>query len=152
MCTGGGDAPGGDSSDEEGAGAPPKAPSKAPASKAPAKPPKPPLVKPHHKRATWEARFKSKQNEVYSDEPAYKDPLNDSKPLTGTSADVGRFVLMGTDAYPNLKKADRQGAVHLGWSVKIVKFEAGKLWAQEKGESATGFAIAEIMAMVLLSV
>ena len=98
-----------DSSDDEGERAPP------------------PPTKDYHKRQLWAGRFSSGQNVVYSDEPACCDPLNDTQPLLGSAADVGRFVLIRVDAYPNLKQSTRNGAEHLGWSMKIVKFDKKRL-------------------------
>ena len=74
------------------------------------------------------------------------------QPLLGSAADVGRFVLIRVDAYPNLKQSTRNGAEHLGWSMKIVKFDKKRLWIQEKGQSATGFTVEQARSLVLLSV
>ena len=73
--------------------------------------------------------------------------------VQGTKADVGRFVLLPVSAYPLLKEPDRNGKEHVGWSVQIESLGArgAKLWLGEKGESSTGFPVADVKEMVLLS-
>ena len=73
--------------------------------------------------------------------------------VQGTKADVGRFVLLPTSAYPGLKKPDRNSKPHVGWSLKITSLGRGgaQLWLGEKGQSPTGFALAAVKEMVLLS-
>ena len=138
-----------DSSDEEGAHkqklpAVPKPPTSRPPPG-----PKEPNVPETVTRAFWNKRFNTELNNVFSNELAGPAP----PPLAGTSADVGRFVLLPLAAYPDLEVETVSGtSKHLGWSLKIIAVSKSGYSLKEKGQSPTVMPLATVSDFTLLSV
>ena len=105
-----------------------------------------------HTRAHWNALWESQKNQVFEDDAAL---LLSPSPLAKSGADVGRFVLLPLNAYPQLQvQRPPDQPQHIGWALKIKKVTKSKgkeYQLGEKGESATQFPTAAVSQMVVLS-
>ena len=105
-----------------------------------------------HTRVHWNALWESQKNQVFEDDAAL---LLSPSPLAKSGADVGRFVLLPLNAYPQLQvQRPPDQPQHIGWALKIKKVTKSKgkeYQLGEKGESATQFPTAAVSQMVVLS-
>ena len=72
----------------------------------------------------------------------------------GSDNDVGRWVLMPIACYPNLESKKKKNKTHIGWAVKITKFNpksAHPYELTEHEQSGTFFSKEDFFKMSVLS-
>lgn len=85
-------------------------------------------------------------------------PRPTTPPAQGTDQDIGRFFVIPISMYPLLKQPPRNGAEHVGWSVKVTKVVKKEPAAnteitfKEKGQTPTIMTLHDAQQLPLLSV